>query len=186
MFILIIGFMILQRIAELVLAKRNEKWMKSIGGIELGQSHYRYIVLMHVLFFVSLIAEFTLMQKQLSSASGVLLILFLLTQLGRVWVISSLGRYWNTKIIILPQAKVVKKGPYRFLKHPNYVIVSLEFIIIPLLFQAYITAVLFSFLNILILSYRIPAEEKALADQTEYGEVFSKQKRFLPTISKRV
>lgn len=186
MFTWLIVIIILQRLIELFIARKNEAWMKSQGGIEVGQSHYRYMVILHICFFISLLLEVFLFNRISSSAWSILLIGFILTQIGRVWVILSLGRYWNTKIIVLPQANVVKKGPYRFLKHPNYVIVSLELIIIPLMFQAYFTAVLFTLLNTLILSIRIPAEEKALLELTEYGEVFSKQKRFLPSFSKRV
>ena len=94
---------------------------------------------------------------------------FLLTQLIRVWAITSLGRYWNTKIIVLPGAKMVNKGPYRFLKHPNYLVVTIEFIVIPLLFEAYFTAFFFSLLNGIILRIRIAAEEKALYQLTGYS-----------------
>lgn len=186
MFSLFIGVIVIQRLVELVIANRNERWMKNNGGIEVGQSHYRYMVTMHTLFFVSLILEVFLFEKVASPYWPFLLTLFLGTQLGRIWVIKSLGRYWNTKIIILPNAKIVKKGPYQFLKHPNYVIVALEFLIIPLMFQAYATAVFFTLLNVFILSIRIPMEEKALSELTEYTEVLSGQNRFLPTISKRV
>lgn len=186
MFTWLIVIIILQRLIELYIARKNEAWMKSQGGIEVGQSHYQYMVIIHICFFIALLLEVFLFNRTSSSAFPILLIGFILTQIGRVWVILSLGRYWNTKIIILPQGNVIKKGPYRFLKHPNYVIVSLELIIIPFIFQAYFTAVLFTLLNILILSIRIPAEEKALLELTEYGEVFSKQNRFLPSFSKRV
>ncbi|MEQ2528610.1 isoprenylcysteine carboxylmethyltransferase family protein [Bacillaceae bacterium CLA-AA-H227] len=186
MFTWLIVIIILQRLIELFIARKNEAWMMSQGGVEVGQSHYRYMVILHICFFISLLLEVFFFNRTSSSAWPILLIGFIFTQIGRVWVILSLGRYWNTKIIVLPQANVVKKGPYQFLKHPNYVIVSLELIIIPLMFQAYFTAVLFTLLNILILSIRIPAEEKALLELTEYGEVFSKQKRFLPSFSKRV
>jgi methyltransferase len=186
MFTFFISFIMLQRIVELVIAKRNEKWMVSQGGIEVGQSHYRLMVTIHVLFFLVFMLEVSMLKKEASPIWPLLFPLFIGTQIGRIWVIKSLGKYWNTKIIILPKGKVVKKGPYRFLKHPNYMIVTLEFLIIPLMFQAFATAVLFTILNVFILTIRIPAEEKALLDLTEYGEAFSKQKRFIPTISKRI
>lgn len=186
MFTIFISFIMLQRLVELVIAKRNEKWMINHGGIEVGQAHYRLMVSIHVLFFLVLMLEVNLLRRETSPIWPLLLTMFIATQIGRIWVIKSLGKYWNTKIIILPEGKVVKNGPYRFLKHPNYVIVTLELIIIPLMFQAFATAVLFTILNIFILSIRIPAEEKALLDLTEYGEAFHQQKRFIPTISKKV
>lgn len=182
-FILII---ITQRILELFVAKRNEIWIKSQGGIEYGRSHYHYLVIMHSLFFLVYIIEVLFFNLKLSPGWHLLGSIFVLTQVGRIWVITSLGKFWNTKIIVLPHAEVVKKGPYRYLKHPNYTIVTIEFIIIPLLFQAYLTAILFTLLNIMILSVRIPAEEKALGKQTEYEKVFTNRKRFVPNIFKKV
>jgi len=95
---------------------------------------------------------------------------------------SSLGKYWNTKIIVLPHAQVVRRGPYRYIKHPNYFVVTIEFVVIPLLFEAYFTACLFTILNGLILSIRIPEEEKALKTLTEYEGTFQNCKRFIPRL----
>jgi methyltransferase len=167
MFIL---FLCVQRISELFIAKRNEKWMLSQGAYEAGARHYPLIVALHTLFFISLIAEVTMMEKMLSSNWPIWLTLFLVTQFGRVWALRSLGPFWNTKIIVLPGAKVVKRGPYRWVRHPNYIIVTLEFIVIPLLFQAYYTAIIFTLLNAWMLSVRIAAEEQALTDATDFGK----------------
>lgn len=186
MFGLLLGSIIIQRFAELFIAKKNEVKMKAQGGIEVGEKHYRYIVLIHVLFFVTFIAEVIIGEKQLSSFWPFLLPLFLLVQIGRGWMIHSLGPYWNTKIIIVPKGKVIRKGPYQFMRHPNYLIVALEFIVIPCLFQAYVTAVVFSLLNVLILIIRIPAEEKALVTYTNYETELLGQKRFIPTKTKRI
>jgi methyltransferase len=170
----------IQRIIELAVAKRNEKWMKSQGAVEMGQSHYKWLVLLHALFFVSLIAEVKGMEKPLSSFWLLLAVLFAMTQLGRLWVMASLGKFWNTKILVLPKTDIVLKGPYKFLKHPNYVIVFLEFLIIPLLFEAYVTMVLFSLLNIGILTVRIRIEEEALSSLTNYEEATEWHARFVP------
>ncbi|WNS80478.1 isoprenylcysteine carboxylmethyltransferase family protein [Domibacillus sp. DTU_2020_1001157_1_SI_ALB_TIR_016] len=169
-FWLFILFLCVQRISELFIAKRNEKWMLSQGAYEAGTRHYPLIVALHTLFFISLIAEVTMMEKTLSSNWPMWLTLFLVTQLGRVWTLRSLGPFWNTKIIVLPGAKVVKRGPYRWVRHPNYIIVTLEFIVIPLLFQAYYTAIIFTLLNAWMLSVRIAAEEQALTDATDFGK----------------
>lgn len=174
--------LICQRIVELVLARNNEKWMKQQGAVEFGSKHYQYLVWMHFLFFIGLFFEKVLFNRGLSSYWLLLFLLFCATQIVRLWAISSLGKYWNTKIIVLPNAKVVKKGPYRFIKHPNYMVVTLEFIIIPLLFKAYVTACLFTILNVMMLSIRIPEEEKALKKLTEYEGTFQNCNRFLPKV----
>ncbi|MCH1627345.1 isoprenylcysteine carboxyl methyltransferase family protein [Fredinandcohnia quinoae] len=161
-FWLFILFIILQRIVELVHARKNEKWIKSLGGYEVGHKHYKFIVLMHIFFFLTLMVEVSLFDKNLSYFYPLLFGLFFVTQIVRLWAISSLGRYWNTKIIVLPTHQIVKVGPYKYLKHPNYLIVSFEIILIPLLFQAYGTAVIFTLMNLIILSIRIPIEERAL------------------------
>lgn len=172
LFFLFITIIILQRAFELVVAKKNERWMKERGALEFGQQHYPWIVLMHVLFFVSYTFEVLFFEKDLSRLWPMLLFLFVITQAGRMWALSSLGRFWNTKIIVLPGANVVRRGPYQFIKHPNYAIVAAEFVVIPLMFQAYITAIVFTLLNLLILSIRIPAEENALKELTEYEDAF--------------
>ncbi|HYK75118.1 MAG TPA: isoprenylcysteine carboxylmethyltransferase family protein [Pseudoneobacillus sp.] len=181
-FFLFLIIIILQRLVELKVAKDNEKWMKQKGGVEFGKKHYRFIVAIHSLFFIFFIWEVTLFEKNLSEYWPFLLIIFVLTQSGRVWALTSLGRYWNTKIIVVPEAEVIVKGPYKYLKHPNYVIVTLEFLIIPFFYKAYITMIVFSILNLWILSIRIPEEEKALKELTPYGQTFEKSHRFLPKI----
>lgn len=172
LFLFVFIIVIIQRLVELIVAGRNERWIRSQGAIEVGASHYKWMVLMHTAFFVSLLIEVLIFDRPLSPIWGILLAIFLLMQILRVWCLSSLGKFWNTKILILPGADVQKKGPYRWIRHPNYVIVTTELIVLPLLFSAYITAVVFLLLNIWMLSVRIPAEEKALRELTNYNEVF--------------
>lgn len=164
--ILLIGLVILQRLVELAVAKRNEKWIVSEGGYEVGAAHYPWMILLHSSFFIALLAEVLLVNPGISSIWGFLLPLFLLVQAARIWCLCSLGRFWNTKIMILPHATIVKKGPYRIIRHPNYLVVTMELIILPLLLNAYFTAILFTLLNIWMLSVRIPVEEKALTKMT--------------------
>ncbi|CAM4046645.1 Isoprenylcysteine carboxyl methyltransferase [Mesobacillus thioparans] len=185
MFYLFVGLITFQRITELVIARRNEAWMKRQGALEFGQGHYPAMVAIHTAFFLFLIAEVNLFDKHLSEYWPVLLTLFLFTQGMRIWALASLGRFWNTKIIILPGAQVVKRGPYKIIKHPNYLIVAIEILVIPLMFNAYITMALFTLLNIMILSIRIPAEEKALRELTKYETTFTHQGRFLPNLLKK-
>lgn len=176
-FIVILLLVIAQRLVELMIAKRNEKWMIQQGAYEVGRAHYPVMIMLHSSFFIVLIIEVLLFNRALSNFFILLLVFFLLTQAGRLWCLLSLGKLWNTRIMINPNLNVIKKGPYRFLKHPNYVIVSLEFIILPLLFNAYLTAIIFTLLNVWMLSVRIPIEEKALRDATNYNTLFPKKMR---------
>ncbi|AXH99634.1 isoprenylcysteine carboxyl methyltransferase [Sporosarcina sp. PTS2304] len=172
LFLIVFTIVVIQRLVELGVAKRNEQWMRSQGAIEIGASHYKWMVLMHTAFFISLLVEVAWFDRPLSPFSSLLFSFFLLMQLARIWCLSSLGKFWNTKILILPGATVQKKGPYRWIRHPNYVIVTIELIVLPLLFSAYFTAVLFLVLNAWMLSVRIPAEERALRELTNYNEMF--------------
>ncbi|MGE8204267.1 isoprenylcysteine carboxyl methyltransferase family protein [Heyndrickxia sp. NPDC080065] len=178
------SIVIIQRLVELMIAKKNEKWMKSKGGEEYGQKHYLFLVMIHTGFFLFLLLEVTFYEKSLSKSWLIWFSFFLITQIGRVWVISSLGRYWNTKIIVLPNANIVSKGPYKYLKHPNYLIVTIELIIIPIMFNAYITLICFFILNQIILSIRIPFEEQVLLNKTNYHLLNNHIHRFIPKIKK--
>ncbi|MCA0985839.1 isoprenylcysteine carboxyl methyltransferase family protein [Guptibacillus algicola] len=166
---------VFQRLAELVVARKNEKWMKDNGAFEAGQEHYKFIVFLHVAFLAAVFVEGAIRGFTLSSIWVVMLAIFLVAQIFRVWTMKSLGKFWNTKIIVLPEANVVSSGPYRFIRHPNYVIVAVEIIAFPLIFSSYLTALLFTLLNaFLILKIRIPAEEYALSKATNYRDSFSK------------
>ena len=162
LFIIVFAIICLQRIVELRIARANEHYMKERGAIEFGQSHYPFIVLLHVSFLCSLLIENLIKGFPLSPIWIWLLGFFLILQMSRVWAIKSLGHFWNTKIIVLPNTNLVKKGPYKWLPHPNYLIVALEIAVIPLIFQAYLTAGLFTILNMIMMLIRIPAEEAAL------------------------
>lgn len=159
---ILFSFILIQRLIELVIAKKNEKKLKNRGAIELGKEHYKYFIILHSSFFLSILIENYFIHYVKVNYFVFLLTLFIVLQLGRIWVISTLGERWNTKIIVLPNEKLVKKGLYRFMKHPNYIIVSIELIVIPLMFHAYITTVIFSICNLILLKVRIREENKAL------------------------
>ncbi|KSU85628.1 MULTISPECIES: isoprenylcysteine carboxyl methyltransferase family protein [Fictibacillus] len=180
LFWIFFAVLVIQRLAELLIARKNEKYLLSKGAFEAGREHYKWMVGIHTCFFISFLVEVLLFNKQPAFWWWIPFSLFLLAQCARVWCISSLGHFWNTKIIILPGAHVVAKGPYKYIRHPNYVIVTLEIITIPLVFQAYFTMVLFLILNAVILSVRIPEEEKALQKATNYNAHFEGKHRFLP------
>lgn len=151
-----IFFFILQRISELVVARKNEKWLRAHGAVEYGKSHYPFIVLLHILFIASMIPEYW--RRTDTKLDPIFLILFFVLLSLKIWVIRSLGRYWNTKILRIGGSEPVKKGLYKFFRHPNYIIVICEFIVVPMVFHLYLTAVIFSLLNAVILRIRINAE----------------------------
>ncbi|WP_081260291.1 MULTISPECIES: isoprenylcysteine carboxylmethyltransferase family protein [Parageobacillus] len=180
MFYLFFLFIVIERVVELTIARRNERTLKAMGAKEFGVRHYRWIVIMHILFLLSFASESLAKGADLSPRWPLLFGLFVATQGLRVWTLRSLGRFWNTKILVLPNAKVVAKGPYRWLRHPNYLVVVLEMWLIPLMFQAYGTALVFSVANAVMLAIRIDVEEKALKSLTNYADQFDERPRFLP------
>lgn len=163
-FLLFLTFVILQRISELMLAKRNERTVRGEGAVEYDAGGYRIIVLMHTAFLVSFTAEYFLLGRSLSPYWLPLVCVFVAAQLLRYWAIRSLGKFWNTRILIVPGERLVTKGPYKYLRHPNYVSVVIEIAVIPLIFSCYITAAVFTALNLLALRRRIRIEESALSN----------------------
>lgn len=162
-FWIILGILIIQRISELLIARRNESYVKAIGAREYDRSGYRLIVLMHIGFFISLISEYLFSNGNLNKFWITLLIIFILAQFLRYWAIGALGRNWNTKILVIPGTEPINRGPYKYVKHPNYIAVITEIAVIPLIFSCYFTAVVFSILNVLVLKRRIKIEEAALS-----------------------
>lgn len=159
-FILFISFILLLRIGELILSRSNEKWLLQNGAIEYGQKHYPFIVALHVLFIVSLIVEYS--TTQTAYFSLFFLVIYLLLLAFKAWVLMSLGKFWNTKIYHISGIPLIKKGVYKYIKHPNYVIVIAEIAVIPLVFHLYYTAIVFTVLNAIMLSVRIKEENKVL------------------------
>jgi methyltransferase len=159
-FILFISFIILLRIGELMLSRRNQIWLLQQGAIEYGQKHYPYIIALHTLFIASLIIEYS--TKQTASFSLFFFVIYLLFLSLKVWVITSLGKFWNTKIYHISGFPLIKNGIYKYVKHPNYLIVIAEIAIIPLVFHLYYTAIAFTVLNAIALSVRIKEENKVL------------------------
>jgi methyltransferase len=154
-----------ERIVELVISKRNAGIAFSKGGIEYGFRHFPFMVVLHTGLLLACIGEVFLLNRQFIPFLGwPMLVLTVLAQAGRYWCIASLGEQWNTRVIVVPGAgRVAAKGPYRWLKHPNYVIVAIEGIALPLVYDAWITAIVFTVLNaILLLRFRIPIENGAL------------------------
>ncbi len=149
----------LQRLAEVGYARRNARRLLAAGGVEHGAGHYPLFVALHGAWLVAL---FVLVPAQ-APADWALLGLYGVLQLGRLWVIASLGGRWTTRVIVVPGAPLVTRGPYRFLRHPNYLIVALEIPVLPLAFGAWHIALAFGFANLALLAQRIRVEERALA-----------------------
>jgi methyltransferase len=149
----------LQRLAEVAWSRHNERRLLAAGGIEVGAAHYPLFFLLHG----SWLAALWLLVPANAPVIWPLLALFALLQVARLWVITSLGRYWTTRVITVPGAPLVRRGPYRWLKHPNYLVVAGEIAVLPLAFGAWQIALVFSALNGLLLSHRIRVEEQALA-----------------------
>ena len=155
--VLILGFVTLQRLAELWLAERNRRRLLARGAAEHGRDHYALIVGIHVLWLAAL-----WWWAPGRPVSLPLLAAFAFLQIARLWVIASLGERWTTRIIVLPDAPLVTRGPFRFVDHPNYIVVVLEIAVLPLVFGLWQIALLFSLLNAAVLTVRIGAENRAL------------------------
>jgi methyltransferase len=153
---------VVERGIHLVIARRNEIQIKKLGGEEYGASFTRVLVGFHVCWFISFGIEAAVRGARLLCPPALLIVVFLLFQMWRYWCILSLGRQWNTKIIVIPGAELIRTGPYRFFKHPNYIVVLLEIFVYPALFGCWITAFTFGLLNVFVLKNRIRQEEDAL------------------------
>jgi len=159
--LVILALVALQRLIEIVYAERNTRALLARGAVEIGRDHYIFIVLLHGAWLASII--FLLPDD--ATIRWPWLGLFILLQLARVWVIATLGPYWTTRIITLDAAPLVRKGPYRYVRHPNYLVVAGEIAVLPLVFGEIWVAAVFTMLNTAILAWRIREEDRALADR---------------------
>ncbi len=155
--IAVLGFVTAQRLVELPIARANTQRLLAAGGYEVAPGHYPLIVLVHAAWLATL----------WWFAPGrpidfVLLALFVVVEFARVWVLQSLGPRWTTRIIVVPGERLVARGPYRFVSHPNYVVVVAEIALLPMVFGLWQVALLFSALNLIVLTIRIRAENWAL------------------------
>ena len=155
----IVVFVVLQRLLELFYAERNTKALLVRGGMEIGRAHYPLIVLVHAAW----LAAIAISLPSEPVVNFMWLGLFVVLQILRVWVLVTLGPYWTTRIITLDNAPLIRTGPYRFLRHPNYCVVAGEIFVLPMVFGQWQLAVIFSILNAIILAVRIRSENRALA-----------------------
>jgi methyltransferase len=153
-----------ERLVELVLSRLNAAWSLRRGGVEYGRGHYPLMVALHAGFLVAVLAEAWLRRPDVSpTLAWSMLVLVLAAQALRWWCIATLGPRWNTRVIVIPGMAPVTNGPYRWLRHPNYVAVVVEGIALPLVHTAWVTAVVFTVLNAVLLRTRIGVENSALA-----------------------
>jgi methyltransferase len=157
----LLAYVTVQRVAELWWASRNETRLLAAGGVEYGRSHLPLMQLMHAAWLIGLWAR-----AYDHPVQPVFLALFVLLQIGRFWVLATLGRRWTIRVITVPGERLVAGGPYRFLRHPNYAIVIGEIALVPLMLGLPLYALLFSVLNAIVLAIRIPQENAALAVNT--------------------
>ncbi len=153
----ILGFVIIQRLAELVYAKANTERLLKMGGQEHEAAHYYLIVAVHVTWIAAL-----LWYAPNQPINMIFLSLYGILQIFRIWVFASLGRRWTTRIIIVPNETLVARGPYKYFRHPNYMVVIGEIACLPLIFGLWEIALIFSILNLIALYIRINAEEAVL------------------------
>ncbi|MGZ5935514.1 MAG: isoprenylcysteine carboxyl methyltransferase family protein [Rhizomicrobium sp.] len=159
------ALVVLQRLIEIVYAERNTRALLARGAVEVGRAHYPLIVLLHA----SWLAAIVFFLPENATIHWLPLMLFILLQLCRVWVIATLGPYWTTRIITLPGAPLVRAGPYRFVRHPNYLVVAGEIAMLPLAFGEMDVAIAFTILNAAMLAWRIRQEDAALAVRRAEG-----------------
>jgi methyltransferase len=155
--------LIIERLLELSIAKRNRTWALAAGAQEFGERHYPLFFILHIGWLLGWLVEGGLHGNILSELWYLWLGLFVFAQGLRYWCIASLGRFWNTQILVIPGRQLISKGPYKYLKHPNYIAVAIELAAVPLIFDATVTATIVTLCNAgLILGIRIPVEEKSL------------------------
>jgi methyltransferase len=153
-----------ERMVELVVAERNRRWSAERGGTEYGSRHYPVMVILHTGLLAGCLLETIVLHRPFLPALGIpMLALVVAAQVLRWWCITTLGRQWNTRVIVVPGASRITGGPYRLLPHPNYVAVIVEGFALPLVHGAWITAVVFTVLNAALLKTRLEVENSALA-----------------------
>ena len=181
LYLAFLGLLSLERLAELVLSRLYRAKAIAAGAVEAGRRHYPFMVAFHSLFLLGCGLEVWLAPRSFPGALGWLALgVAVLAQGLRYWAVASLGVRWNTRVLVWPGVPPVTSGPYRLLRHPNYLAVVLEMAAVPLVYGAWVTAVVFSLGNLVLLSVRIRAEEHALGPA--WAEAFVGRGRLLPEL----
>ena len=162
-FVLLVVLVVVERLVELVVSERNRRWSLAAGGVESGAGHYPVMVMLHTGLLIGAVAEVTLLDRAFVPAIGwPMLVLVLASQALRWWCIAVLGRQWCTRVVVVPGLTAVRRGPYRWLPHPNYVAVAVEGLALPLVHGAWVTALVFTIADTALLRTRIATENRAL------------------------
>lgn len=161
----IVGLVAVMRLGELAYSARNARALKDRGAVELGAGHYPLIVALNAAWLFALLV----LVPWDAAVHWLWLGLFFVMEIARIWTIVSLGRFWTTRVYSLPSTPLVRRGPYRFIPHPNYLIVAGEIAVLPLVFGAWRIALVFSILNAALLAWRIRIEERGLAPRRAVG-----------------
>jgi len=166
-YVVLVAAVGVERLAELVVAQRNLAWSRERGGVEFGSAHYPVMVVLHTGLLAGCLAEVFWLHRPFIPALGwPMLAVVIAAQVLRWWCITTLGRQWNTRVVVIPGAERVSGGPYRLMPHPNYVAVIAEGIALPLVHSAWITAAVFTVLNAVLLYTRVNVENAALTRLT--------------------
>jgi methyltransferase len=166
-YVVLVAAVAAERLAELVVAQRNLAWSRARGGVEVGAGHYPVMVVLHTGLLIGCLAEVYFLNRPFLPWLGwPMLAVVVAAQVLRWWCIRTLGRQWNTRVVVIPGAERISGGPYRLLPHPNYVAVVAEGIALPLVHTAWVTALVFTVLNAALLTVRISTENNALARLT--------------------
>jgi methyltransferase len=167
-FTVVVALVAVERLVELVVSKRNAAWSMARGGRETGRGHYAVMVVLHTGLLVGMLVEAWVRRPVVPLALAVtMLVLAVASQALRWWCIATLGRRWNTRVIVVPDLPLVAGGPYRFLRHPNYVAVVVEGFALPLVHACWLTALVFTVANAFVLAERLRVENAALAPVRE-------------------
>lgn len=167
-YVALVGATAVERLAELIVSTRNARWSFARRGVESGRGHFPAMVALHTGLLVACVAEAVLADRPFLPWLGwPMLALVVASQVLRWWCVATLGYRWNTRIIVVPDLPLVSAGPYRWMRHPNYVAVVVEGVALPLVHTSWVTALVFTVLNAVLLArFRIPAEERALRTVT--------------------
>jgi methyltransferase len=167
-FVVVVALVACERVAELVVSRRNAAWSLARGGRETGQGHYPVMVVLHTGFLVAMLLEALVRRPEVPAAlTWSMLALVVAAQALRWWCIAVLGRQWNTRVIVVPGLTAIRSGPYRLLRHPNYVAVVVEGVALPLVHGCWLTATGFTVLNAALLTVRLRTENAAVASLAE-------------------
>ena len=157
-FAIVLLLVAVQRVGELIYAERNTRALLRAGAVEYGRNHYPLIVALHAAWLISL----AIFVPWNTPPDWGWLALFIVLQVARIWVVASLGPRWTTRVIVPSRNDLVRRGPYRFIRHPNYCVVAAEIAVLPLVFGAWRIALVFTLLNAAMLAWRIRVEDRAL------------------------